>query len=725
MTEQPRAWTHSVDERVAVIATHLHASPAMQTKLPGLKDLLDDYLDPSSSIGTDEDQEGYHRRLLRVFRDSKDDFAYEQWLTKLQLDDQKRVEEFVDGGSVEKAGRGYKHGVSLGVREHIEELVRGGAKPVVVEGLNNVIVENDQSKEGFVQNTVDELIQPFKHHHAYSSIVYKEVPFQNWGLDVQYVPSYTCIPTSVAAIQQIIRYAKTHDLGVRCAGFRHSWSPIFGRNGQITISLLPLQDVTKIPNFTALGKAFPQSKPTELETIESVVATSSTRPKTPRNTLVRIGVSTTNERLRRWCIDNGEVTIPLNTIMVEMTIGGTNGSICHGAGRQNTTLSDLVRRVEYIDCNGELRIVEDSEHLKAASGCFGLMGVITHLTLEFHPMTYALMKPQKLAVVHTIPPPDNMLEEDIPPALRIDITPEKRQADIEAFEKHCTDDYYVEYFWFPYADECWINNWNNTEDSNGVIDYPSEAQTFFMFVSQFTLNLLQDSKVLNELANAVNLDTAAVTLLSRTAMLALPAWDKPVKTYLTDALHFQRGIQNVRVLDMEVEMPLLPKKENPSKPSFDLVRRAWWDAILECYKHSDTCPQRMPLEMRIMGDSEIIMAPQRGNTLGTCSIEILTLESAKSLWKPYAEEVLAKWLSYTDTEGKPLRSRPHWAKQWAGFEVNGRPWLEKMKDVDNKDEILEFKRVLGKIGKDHGWTLANLKKRFSNDLFDSLFFDNV
>lgn len=474
-----------------------------------------------------------------------------------------------------------------------------------------------------------------------------------------------------------------------------------------------------------MSKAFPESKPTELETIELVAATSSVRPKTVGNALVRIGVSTTNERLRRWCVDNGQYTIPLNSIMVEMTIGGTNGPICHGAGRRHPALSDLVRRVEYVDCNGELRIVENPEHLKAASGCFGLMGVITHLTLEFQPMTYALMNPKKLAVVHAVPPPDDMPEEDIPPALRIPVAPEQRRADIEAFEKHCTDDYYVEYFWFPYADECWINNWNDTTDASGVIDYPSEAQTFFMFVSQFTLNVLQDSKVLNELANAVDLDTAAVTLFSRTAMLALPAWEKPVKTYLTDALHFQRGIQNVRVLDVEAEMPLLPKKEDTSKPDFDLVRRAWWDAIVECYKHSDSCPQRMPLEMRIMGGSEVVMAPQRGNTLGTCSIEILTLENARDLWKPYAEGVLAKWFSYTDAEGKPLRTRPHWAKQWAGFEVNGRPWLKKMKEEDYSDEIKDFKRLLGKIGNEHGWTLADLKKRFSNDLFDELYFDDI
>lgn len=87
--------------------------------------------------------------------------------------------------------------------------------------------------------------------------------------------------------------------------------------------------------------------------------------------------------------------------------------------------------------------------------------------------------------------------------------------------------------------------------------------------------------------------------------------------------------------------------------------------------------------------------------------------------------MLSKWLSYTDADGNLIKTRPYWAKQWAGFNVNGRPWMERMKQSDYKDETVEFKKVLGEIGKEHGWTLADLKKRFSNDVFDILFFDDV
>jgi hypothetical protein len=485
----------------------------------------------------------------------------------------------------------------------------------------------------------------------------------------------------------------------------------------IMISLLPLVEASKLPNFTALP--CPEDSPTELETIEVVEGT----PRVKGNTLVRVGVSATNERLRRWCIKGKKYTIPLNTIMVEMTIGGTNGPICHGAGRAHPTLSDLVRKVEYVDCHGNLQVIDNPEHLRAAAGCFGLIGVITHLTLEFSPMTYALMQPKKIPVVRAIPPPPTMREEDIPPALRVKgLTPEDRAHDLEEFEKQCSSFYYAEWFWFPYSDSVWVNCWNDTTEPTGVSDYPSDAMIFFQFITQFTMNILQNAEILKELINITQLDEAAVTLLSGVAMLALP--DKPVKTHLTDALHFQRGIQNVRVMDLEVEIPIPGKPENKDVPDYRVVQTAWWDAILTCYKHNDSCPQRMPLEMRIMGGSDIIMAPQRGNHLGTCAIEVLTLHGQNDIWVPYAQEILDKWLSYTDVQGNKMKIRPHWAKQWDQFVVDGNPWKYKIK-ADAREDVKEFKSVLQAIGKQHGWTLSDLKKRFSNDFFDFFYFDDV
>ena len=496
--------------------------------------------------------------------------------------------------------------------------------------------------------------------------------------------------------------------------------------------MLSLTTATKLPNIASLP--LPQAPPTELESIDIVKGT----PLKEGNYLVRVGCATTNERLRRWCVKNNRVTIPLNVIMVEITLGGSNAPVCHGAGRQNSTLSDLVRRIEYIDAHGKLQTIENLDHLRAASGCFGLIGVVTHITMEFPPMSYAHMVPLKMPVIRAIPPPPDMTEEEIknnvPPSLRKywdDLTPAQRRQDQEDFERRATHDYYSEWFWFPFSDFSWVNTWDSVQDPKGAEDWPNHLHIFLAFAQTFLMNVLQNTAVLNDLIAVTGQSEAAVTLISRSAMFALPSAEptQPIKTYLTDALHFQRAIQNVRVRDTEVEMPLLAKSNSPNTPDYTIVQRAWWDAIFTVYKPDNrkTCPMRMPLEMRIMGGSDVIMAPQRGNHLGTCSIEVLTLHNAATtLWEPFAQQVLDKWMSYTDpTTGKKLKTRPHWAKEWFNFKVDGKPWAQKLKDESYKSEIQEFKGLLQQIGNQHGWTLSDLKKRFSNQFFDDFYFDDV
>lgn len=48
-----------------------------------------------------------------------------------------------------------------------------------------------------------------------------------------------------------------------------------------------------------------------------------------------------------------------------------------------------------------------------------------------------------------------------------------------------------------------------------------------------------------------------------------------IVTPLPNALHFQRGVQNKRVRDIEFQIPISAHKDNPSQPDFTEVRRAW------------------------------------------------------------------------------------------------------------------------------------------------------
>lgn len=87
-----------------------------------------------------------------------------------------------------------------------------------------------------------------------------------------------------------------------------------------------------------------------------------------------------------------------------VTIGGVNGPICHGAGRRNRTISDQVVAIEYIDANGVHKTIVCKEQLKAAAGCFGLLGIVTHITFELGAMIYAVLRPKKIPISLAIPP---------------------------------------------------------------------------------------------------------------------------------------------------------------------------------------------------------------------------------------------------------------------------------------------------------------------------------
>ena len=101
--------------------------------------------------------------------------------------------------------------------------------------------------------------------------------------------------------------------------------------------------------------------------------------------------------MRAFCLETPDPvyhsywSIPYNVILVENTFSGTISSICHGAGYENKTLSDLVEEIEFVNAKGELQIVNKGaqpELMQAAAGSFGLLGIITSITLKLDKMSY-------------------------------------------------------------------------------------------------------------------------------------------------------------------------------------------------------------------------------------------------------------------------------------------------------------------------------------------------
>lgn len=220
-----------------------------------------------------------------------------------------------------------------------------------------------------------------------------------------------------------------------------------------------------------------------------------------------------------------------------------NGPICHGAGVEHSTINDYVRKVEYVDANGEHQTISDSDHLKAAAGCFGLLGIVTHITFELDRMTYALLKPRKVPIAEAIPP---LERHHIPQALRTEeynkITRNALDGWKKDFAKRAAKDYYSEWFWFTYQKRVWVNSWESTEDSSDAIDYPNAEDTFFQWLEGWIGGIVTANSFFGALPGAWQ-----AQMLATLGMTVLPPTDgedntPTYKTLLPDALHFRRGV---------------------------------------------------------------------------------------------------------------------------------------------------------------------------------------
>ncbi|KIW83347.1 hypothetical protein Z517_02592 [Fonsecaea pedrosoi CBS 271.37] len=749
-------------------------------ELPGFVELIDDWFDPKVEV----DEEQFVRRFLHTFKQTDKDFTYEKIIGDYDDDVQEIFNDFVDGKiDAKEAGQRYTQVTADKGPVFKRDIRRGGLAAAIPDGPDilsepiNLLKAAPTSIPSRIRGLFAKLFPSLKDpRRALYIPTYKNLEFLNHGRTVENTPALTCVPNTAQDVCDIIKFAKKQNMGVRASGFRHSWSPVFGRsnkkgsenNGDILISTLGLIDASILPNLTSLPTDIFQPRAKDLNSIVVVDYTYVRGPQlTGGKKYVRVGTSTTNEQLRRWCIDTGKVTMPMNIVEVEITMGGSNATICHGGGIQNPTISDLVRCMEYVDVNGVLRKIDMStpDILRAGAGCFGLIGIVTHLVLELDPLSCALMEPRKLPVIEAIPPPPGMPDSVIPGPLRPkNPLSADRKAEIQRdFETRATTTDYAEWFWFPYSSEVWVNTWHKTLDTSNAVTYPSDAKTILQVFGTFMVQIAQDATILLKLTEALpETQTKLLTWLSMKNLDDVGPSGKVIKTWVPDALHFQRGVQNLRVRDLEVEFPLQPKVKPdvngaangignghangtangtangavttappPKSKEIDLtlVQQAWWDAILSCYAAIKTCPQRMPLEMRIMAGSQVTLAPQRGHALGTCAIEILSLHNVADIWPAYAQKVLDKWTSYKDHEGKMIPVRAHWAKEWYGYTVHGRRWEEIFRGEESqnggfKNEIAEWRGLVGRLATRDGWKIQDARSRFGNELLDWMFWQD-
>ena len=177
---------------------------------------------------------------------------------------------------------------------------------------------------------------------------------------------------------------------------------------------------------------------------------------------------------------------------------------------------------------------------------------------------------------------------------------------------------------------------------------------------------------------------------------------------------------------INIQYPLILKEYLfvDGSPDFSIVSKAWWDAIdlIEKSANDKIYACDMALELRVMGGSDVTMAPQYGNKHGTLSIEpVSTRMVHKEVWEDFKEELAKVWMSYKDFDGTPLNCRVHWAKESPrSINVDGQK-EDSISYWQNtyKEQMKEFFDVLH--GLTDGVEISDLNRLFSNNYLDQIF----
>jgi hypothetical protein len=535
------------------------------------------------------------------------------------------------------------------------------------------------------------------------------------------------VPSTIAEVQQIVRYARSVNKGVRVTGYRHTSSNLIAEKDQILICMVALSLSDHVPQPDLPVSEWRDGP--ELKRIQ-VVGDPFVDADGKRKQRCKFGAGACNYHFHNWvkASDGGknQWALPMNVVMTEISLGGSNGPICHGAGVKNATLSDLVTEITFVNYHGDTQTLNDPRLLKAVAGCFGLMGVVVELVLKLDEMTYANLATVKKQPLYLTIPPTQSRADSVPHEVRRPHEHGAREKAERDFRNRCQNHYYSEFFWFPLQQNGWTNTWNNDGDKHKAIPYP---------ITGTTLDTIGTA-----IANAINVAASydpgnpgiaefQTKLVGGLTMFALPSGLNASCT-VEDAQHYHHGIQNVPCLMIEFNFPIPRGDDN--QPMWEICQNTWWD-IIEVFYSSEfrkELPMRTTMEMRITSGSQILMAPQLGDD-PICSIEVLTPSSVdRSLWQRYVQAILNKWGVYTDAQGKPLNVRPHWAKTFEGytdtFMFRGKPMVQYLKEDAYPPGLrAEFIGRLEEVSRLGGYSFSDAMHQFGNDFLKNFFAQEV
>jgi len=542
---------------------------------------------------------------------------------------------------------------------------------------------------------------------------YIEETFDNWGYTLlANVTVRTFFPRTVKGIQNIVKDAVVNGARVRASATRHTFNPWLwgvesnlqpgtaGQNVDYVIAMLPLEISDHLAYARDHG-SWPEDS--ELVFIEGPLDIWEEEGK--KHASVKFGPSTLNLHYYDWALANNW-TMPANTIMHYMSIGGVAMGTCHGGGIGHQTLADRILEMEYVDSLGEVQVINDPEMLKVVGGSMGMLGIVTSITYRLDEMTYARFWPQHIpgGLESILPPPG----EDIPEQTLVFLT-----------------NYYSESIQYPHHHGApgilWMNSWDNLgngEDALSLIDHKEdEFQRSYIFLEDVAN---RGFKTIFEYFDSTEyLYWLFGWLVGAASSIAMNDWDAPVTTTATEAMHFQRGLHYLSVKTAELIVPI-PELEN-GEPDWRILQEVVFDMqqVYNEFIEADLYPMDLAMENRMMAGSDMLMAAQYGNKR-SLAIEIASSPLVpEDLWLDFKNALATKWKNYYDREGNRLKVRPHWAKEFPQV-VGDQDIYEYMREV-YADQIPAYVEGVKKLMKQTNGNLTHTIKTFSTKYLDTIF----
>ncbi|KAK3099311.1 hypothetical protein FSP39_002463 [Pinctada imbricata] len=189
--------------------------------------------------------------------------------------------------------------------------------------------------------------------------------FHNWG-KTQQAKVISCHPKTKDEVQKIIKAVNEFkgEVKLRCAGARHSWSPLF----------------------------FDSSKQNVLIYVDKISSdygsSSKIRISNKKNQEVDIMTGVTTGDFEKFQLKN-KMNLKANVILEVVQMVSVVATGCHGVGRGTKSPSDYVIRMRIFNSDGELKTYskeEDPAFFKAVATNFGCFGVIFDMTITLEPL---------------------------------------------------------------------------------------------------------------------------------------------------------------------------------------------------------------------------------------------------------------------------------------------------------------------------------------------------